>query len=210
MINKPNKRVAKYKTEITKSKENAEIEKPAAKDEFSWKKDIAAPMILILFAGVVGIIVGHFWEFFKFQRETLFEKQIDLITESRKQTADIFVDFDTIRRQVRANENHLKIQKTTDPIVCTPDYFKDQVEQLKTVGLRVNYINEFSKGVISNTGVPENITTFKEQLEGYIDCLLKNNTCEVCTDRFPKIMEPLHKIIELHTAEISLQINQNK
>ena len=174
---------------------------------FSWKKELAVPIVLTLFGGIVGVGVGYTWEFFKFKRETLFEKRIDLILDSRKQSAEIFIEFDRLRRQIDSNEKYFAAKKNRN---CDPDNLKSQVEELKALGLRLNYVDEFSKGVISNTDVAEKIASFKEQLRSYLDCLTHNTNCSLCTAKFPELTAPLQKIIELHTAELNAQIRINE
>ena len=174
---------------------------------FSWKKELAVPMILMLFAGIVGVAVSYTWEFFKFKRETLFLKRIDLIIDSRKQAADIFIEFDRLRRQIDSNEKYFAAKKDGN---CDPENLRSQIEELKALGLRLNYIDEFSKGIISEEEVSKSIKLFKEQLKGYLNCLTKNTDCTICTAKYPELMTPLQKIIELHTAEINAQVEINK
>ena len=176
------------------------------KEPFNWKKELFVPMVLTIFTGLVGICVAYSWEFFKFKRETLFEKRIDLILESRKQVADVYVEFDRIRRQIRSNEVYFKEQGSG----CDPKNLKSQVEEIKAIGLRLNHIDEFSKVIVSNTEVADNVKLFKEQLKEYLECIKRNTNCEVCTDKFPELMAPLQKVIELHTLEINTQVEINK
>jgi hypothetical protein len=170
---------------------------------FPWKKELAVPMILMLFAGIVGVGVGYTWEFFKFKRETLFEKRIDLIMDSRRQAADVFIEFDRLRRQIESNEKYFAAKGSGS---CDPENLTSQVEELKALGLRLNYLDEFSKGIITSDEVSGNIRLFKEQLKGYLDCLKTNTKCTICTAEYPELMPPLQKIIELHTNEINSQI----
>ena len=74
------------------------------------------------------------------------------------------------------------------------------------IGLRLNYLDEFSKGVINQEEVAQNVKAFKEQLKGYLECLTENKSCMICTSKYPNLMTPLQKIIELHTSEINAQI----
>jgi hypothetical protein len=173
---------------------------------FSWKKELGVPIILTLFAGLVGVGVSYTWEFFKFKRETLFEKRLDLIMDSRRQAADIFIEFDRLRRQIDSNERYFAARGSGN---CNPENMTSQVEELKALGLRLNYLDEFDKGIISTDEVSLNVKTFKDQLKGYLECLQNNRSCAICTSNYPELMTPLQNIIGLHTTEINNQIRNN-
>ena len=130
-----------------------------------------------------------------------------MIIDSRKQAADIFIEFDRLRRQIDSNEKYFAANKNGN---CDPEALKSQVEELKALGPRLNYIDEFSNGIIRNEEVSKNIKSFKEQLKGYLDCLTNNTNCKICTRQYPELMTPLQKIIELHTSEINNQVEINE
>ncbi len=167
----------------------------------SWRKELRVPIILTLFAGLVSVGVGYTWEYFKFKRQTVFEKRIDLILDSRKQVQEIYIEYDRLIRQVRSYEKEYKRLN-----MCDPQNLSSQVEEIKLLGLRVKYIQEFSKGVINNPELKSNIDAFDVENLKYIGCLTSNSSCEICTDKYPDLLKYLNKIIELHTAEINSQI----
>ena len=167
----------------------------------NWLMDLRTPIIMTLFAGFVGIGVGYTWEYFKFKRQTVFEKRIDLILDSRKQVQDLFIEYDRLFRQIRSYEKEYKRQN-----ICDPRNFSNQIEELKLLGLRVRYIKEFSKGVIHNPELNTYIDAFEKENVEYINCLSQNMDCEICTNKFPNILNHINKIIELHTNEINSQI----
>jgi hypothetical protein len=176
---------------------------------FSWKKDLIVPAVLLLFAGLVGVGVGYIWEFFKFKRETLFEKKIEMIIDSRRQVADFYVEFDRLRRQIDSDERQYATENDEGTGTCDPEKLQSEREELKVFALRINYLNDFSQGLINKTEAKTNIDSFNAQLKEYHDCLEKNTGCETCTKDRPHLMEPLQKIIDLHTAEILNQIKLN-
>ena len=178
-------------------------------ERFSWRKDLVVPAVLLLFAGLVGVGVSYSWEFFKFKRETLFEKRIDMIIDSRRQVADIYVEFDRLRRQIDSDEKYYATQKAEGANTCDPEKLKSEREELKVLVLRLNYLDKFSQGLINKTGAKENFELFNKQLKEYHDCLEKNTSCERCTKDRPHLMDPLQKIIDLHTDEILSQIKLN-
>ncbi|MBV8856897.1 MAG: hypothetical protein JOZ96_21030 [Acidobacteria bacterium] len=174
---------------------------------FSWKKEFVVPALLLLFGGLVGVGVGYFWEFFKFKRETLFETRIQLIKDARNQLADVYVELDRLRRQIRADQE--QVYAAEGARTCNPDDLKNQREELKTLNLRVIDLDQFSKKLLKNTGAEDNVSNFNKQMEGYLDCL-KKTTCTKCTDDYPDLMKPLKNLIDLHTTEISNEIEINK
>lgn len=176
---------------------------------FSWKKDLVVPAMLLLFAGLVGVGVSYTWEFFKFKRETLFEKKIEMIIDSRRQVAEVYVEFDRLRRQIDSDEKYYATQKAEGTSTCDPEKLKSEREELKVLGLRIKYLDQFSQGLINKTEAGKNIDSFKAQLKGYLDCLEKNTDCKTCTSDNPHLMEPLQNIIDLHTTEILTQIKLN-
>lgn len=178
-------------------------------ERFSWKQDLFVPAVLLIFAGLVGVGVSYTWEYFKFKRETLFEKKIDMIIDSRRQVTDVYVEFDRLRRQIDSDEKHYANQKAAGTGTCGPEKSKSEREELKVLGLRIKYLDQFSQGLIDKTKAKENIDSFKEQLKGYLDCLEKNTGCQKCTEEHPRLMEPLQKVIDLHTSEILTQIKLN-
>lgn len=171
------------------------------KSRFAWIKELRKPALLAIFAGLISIGVGYTWEYFKFKRQTVFEKRIDLILESRKQVQDIYIEYDRLIRQTRAYEKEYKRLN-----LCDQQNLSGQVEEIKLLGLRVKYIKEFSKGVISNSELQNNIDSFENENLKYINCLNSNTDCRICTDEFPLTLSYLNKIIELHTMEINSQI----
>jgi len=176
---------------------------------FSWKKDLIVPIVLLLFAGLVGVGVSYTWEFFKFKRETLFEKKIEMIIDSRRQVADVYVEFDRLRRQIDSDEKYYATEKDKGTGSCDPERLKSEREELKVLGLRIKYLDQFSQGLINKKEAKENIDLFNAQLKEYLECLEKNTGCQTCTKDHPHLMEPLQKIIDLHTNEILNQINLN-
>lgn len=167
-----------------------------------WLKAfMQTPIFLTLFAGLVSVGVGYSWELIKFKQQTVFEKRINLILDSRKQVQDIYIEYDRLVRQVRSYELEYKRLN-----MCDNQNLSSQIEEIKLLGLRVRYIQEFSKGVINSPELKTNISSFEVENLKYINCLATKTSCEICTDQFKEPLKYLNKIIELHTTEINLQI----
>lgn len=167
-------------------------------------KDLGVPLLLILFSGLVGIAVGYFWEDFKFKKDTVFSKKIEYIIESRKEATDLFINVDSERRFIRSLEN----QSRKRNLPCTYSDYAGQIERIKRSALRVNYLSEFSKGILTDNAIPTNVQLFTKELDSYIKCLIINNDCN-CTNEYIGLMDPLRKIIDLHTQELNKQITDN-
>ena len=174
---------------------------------FSWKKELVVPALLLLFGGLIGVGISYTWEFFKFKRETLFTTRIEMIRDSRNQLADAFVELDRLRRQIRADQEQVYAAKGAG--ACNPDDLKSQREELKSLNLRLIYLDKFSKNLITNGADGDNMTAFNKQMEGYLECL-RQPTCKKCTDDYPNLMDPLQNLIDLHTTEISNQVEIHK
>lgn len=168
-----------------------------------WTKDFKIPVYLILIGGIVSIFVGYSWEYFKFQRETLFQKRVDIIIENRKQASDLYIDFDMLRRQVRANEQHLQSNSNGN---CDPSNFQNEVDGLRNIGLRAVYLEKTTKGVIEDDSISLYVSDFKDMLKEYISCIETNRSCKVCTDEYQSITTPLEKIVNLHTDTIKKKV----
>ncbi len=171
--------------------------------KLSLWKELWYPMILILFTGVIGVGVTYTWEYFKFKRETVFERKMDYIIDSRDEAAKLYVSIDNVRRVIRSQEN----DKWRRRVECNHSNFKGQVEELKSYALRVNYLSDFSKGIISGDSIVVNVKQFKETLKSYLKCLKENESCQ-CTNKHTELMSPLKNIIYLHTKELNEHRNQ--
>jgi len=189
------------KLAFDKNKKLIKVLEVTTQKKATFLKDLRNPMFLTLFAGLVTIGVGYFWEYFKFKRQTVFEKRINLILDSRKQVQDTYIEFDRIIRQTRAYEKAFRQQNS-----CDPQNLSSQLEEIKLLSLKVAYIKEFSKGIIENPELASNIDLFIAENKHYINCIQKNTNCEICTDQYPSQLTYLNKVIELHTQEINMQI----
>jgi hypothetical protein len=177
------------------------------KKSIEWKKYFVNALkyfVKALICGFVAIIFAYSWEYFKFKREVQFERKIDLIIENRKQVADIYVEVDRLRRQINSNEVYLHKQAEIENNFkgCNPELYNDDIDQLKALTLRLNYIDELNKNIIDSDSINFQLENFKNKMKEYISCIEKNKFCEICTEKVPDLLIPLEKIIELHTEQI--------
>lgn len=180
-------------------------DKPNNPNKISYKKELWIPILLILISGLMGSGVAYMWEYFKFKRETIFERKMDYIISSRKEATELFVSIDGVRRVIRSIERDKKVRG----IYCNTNDFAGQIEELKSYALRVNYLADFSEGIIDEESMTENVEEFKETLKLYLQCLQSETNCG-CSDQYPLLMDPVKNIIWLHTMELNEQINKDE
>jgi hypothetical protein len=170
------------------------------KNKTFWS-EFRVPFYTAITTAFIGIFIAYSWEYFKFRRETLFVNKIELIKDNRENVSNIYVEFDRLRRTIRSNEAFLKTEND-----CNSKNFESQIEELKSIGLRVNHLKVLSKGFENEEQIFAKVEIFKEDLKQYLSCLENNNNCSICTDMHPKIMTPLNDIIQVYTELLNKEI----
>jgi hypothetical protein len=166
----------------------------------NWRKDLLLPMFLTLFAGLVGVAVGFTWEYIKFKRQTVYEKRISFISESRKHVSDLYVDTDTVVRSIEFVMNGRRAG------ACNRTDLERELDLLYSIGARVTLLPRLTGGMIDSTGMMKDVELFRKNLELYLRCL-EADSCGQCRRRNYDILSPLQSILDTHTKQLYIEVS---
>lgn len=170
-----------------------------------FKEELLTSLIKGFFALLFGLILAYFWEYFKFKRETVFSKKIDLILDSREKNEELYVEFDRIRRGIWDEELQTKKAGKCDSVSQYQPYTK----QLKVITRQLDNIAKFNYGIMDTTEVSKNVKLLSYDMKAYIKCLSEKGNCEICTEKYSELPSKFSNIINDHTKEINNQIGGN-
>lgn len=165
------------------------------------RKDILVPMFLTVFAGLIAVFAGLTWEYVKFKRQTVFEKRITFIAESRKRIMDIYIDADTIVRSVEY------VMNTRKNGTCTVGDISQESDALYALGVKVRLLPRFTKRIIESESIQKDVDLHLQSLKLYLDCI-ESPTCKQCRRSKYDILTPIQSILDTHTDQLYLQIDK--
>lgn len=171
-----------------------------------FREELLTPLIKGLITLVVGVLIAFFWEYYKFKKEVIFSKKIELILESREKIEDLYLQFDRIKRDIWSIE--LKNRRDNDCL--NKEVFTPFIEEMKSIPIQLDNISKFNSGVMDTTAISQHSKSFVSLLSKYKNCLETKTDCVICTQEVRGISDSLSIIIADHTQEINKQIGSNE